>query len=186
MAQLVNLTDFTRWLCAVSSDNASRRDWLASKTSSVGSISVNVASESFLLLSSSSSASNNACSSFNRSSFCSRHCSSCMSRWRSSSCFRWARCNILSFCRSISSRRCFAGRSSRSRWLDVLEIQEADVLDVSEADLALGVVLTTGREVFFVSGRPSKYPRAFFKVSSFSQLRCFDNFTNLFWKHRGL
>ena len=61
---------------------------------------------------------------------------------RSNSCFCWVRCNILPFCRSISSRRCFARRSSRCRLLDVKRRRKAEVLDVWEADLVFGTVLT--------------------------------------------
>ena len=74
MTQLVNLTNFTLRMCALSSDKASRRDWLASKTISVSSNAVNVASASSLLLSYSSSASINACSFLIRSCSCSRRC----------------------------------------------------------------------------------------------------------------
>ena len=59
VTQLVNFTDLTLWLCALGSSNASRSDWLASRTTSVSSKSANVFSASLLLLSPSSSACNN-------------------------------------------------------------------------------------------------------------------------------
>ena len=64
VTQLVSLTDFALLLCPLTSNNVSRKGWLASKASSLSSNSINVASACLLLLSSSSSASINACSFF--------------------------------------------------------------------------------------------------------------------------
>ena len=121
-----------------------------------------------LLLCSLSSASINACSFFIPSS-------SCLTCCRSSPCYCWARCNILSFCLKISSCQCFPLRSSCCRWLDVFENGESDVLEVWEEDLAFGVVSTKDWVVFFVWGKPSMYARASFKILWFPTVTSFSH-----------
>ena len=172
VTQLFSLTDFTLRLCVLSSENASPKEWLAFETSSVSSNSGNVASASFSFFF--LQFSKHQCLFFLiRFSSCSRRCCSCVSLWRSSSCSCWARPNKLSFCRSVSSHRCFARRSSQWRWLEVLEIREKDVWEIWEKDLTFGAALTEGWEVFSVSGRTSIYSRIFFGFHSHVAQRIF-------------
>ena len=146
--------------CTLSLDIASRRDWLASDTSSVSSNSATFASASLLPLSFSTSGSINACSFF----------VSLLLAWAAggqvlASDERDARyfCSV-----PESSPRCFAGRSSRCRLLDVSEIREVNVLEVREADLAFGAVLTEDSDFF------SYFRKAINIITSF-----FENFVVL-------